>query len=134
MALRVTLSLCLLLACSACFHKTVANFKGDDKLMVDGAKRIMLAINAYHTDTSDWPADIRSAEKYLAAGTSWPENPYTHAPIEDSGSADFDPAKSIGTVYYEKYVRDEQIANYRLHVFGRSGRLMIFGNSAFGAE
>ena len=131
---RIGLALLVAALCSGCYHKTVKDFQGDDKVMVEGARQIMLAINGYHSDTSDWPPDIRAAEKYLTPGTPWPVNPYTNTPIEDCGSATFDPAKSVGMVYYEKYIRDDQIANYRLHVFGKSGPLTIFGNSAFGAE
>jgi hypothetical protein len=125
-------TLCLL--ATACAKKTTASFTGDDKLMVDGAKQIRLAIEAYHTETSDYPDSIRAAESHLTPGTQWPANPYTQQPIADNGSSEFDPAKSVGTVYYERYSRDDQVVGYRLHVFGKTGRLMIFDNSAFGAQ
>jgi hypothetical protein len=128
------LLLLTLLICAGCPHKTLKDFHGDDKTMVEAAKQIEQAINAYHADTADWPPDIRAAEKYLPPGTGWPDNPYTHTPISDNGSATFDPAKSVGTVYYEKFVRDDQVMNYQLYVFGKTGQLMIFGNSAFGAQ
>jgi len=107
---------------------------GDDALMVERAGTIGLAINTYHQSTAEWPETIRAAAAYLQLGTSWPDNPYNGKPIEDCGSPDFDPATSVGMVYYEKFYRDEQLMNYQLHVFGAKGKLHIYGNSAFGAK
>jgi hypothetical protein len=126
--------LLLLLAMVACPKKQTSHFKGADRQMVYGALAIRLAINAYRADTAELPPDIRAAERYLPPGTPWPVNPYNSQPIEDNRSAEFDPARSVGTVYYEVYFRDEQASGYRLHVFGDKGRLMIFDNSAFGAQ
>jgi len=116
---------------TGCYKRELA---GDDALMVERARAIGLAINTYHQDTAEWPETIRAAEPYLQAGTSWPDNPYNSKPIEDTGSPDFDPATSVGMVYYEKFYRDDQLMNYQLHVFGKKGTLHIFGNSAFGAK
>lgn len=107
---------------------------GDDAVMVERARAIMLAVNTFHQDNAEWPDTLREAERCLKAGTSWPLNPYSGRPIEDTGSPDFDPAESVGMVYYEKFFRDELLMNYRLHVFGDKGKLHIFGNSAFGAK
>jgi hypothetical protein len=102
------LSLLLSLTClAACPHKTVESFQGDDKLMVERAKQIVLAINAFHQDTAEWPLTIRAAEANLTPGTQWPLNPYTQQPIAEVASPDFDPANSIGMVYSDKAVRDD---------------------------
>lgn len=132
--LTAALALTAALLLSACPHRTRDNFVGDDRKMVDAANEIMLAINAYHVETSDWPDKIRDAAANLPPGTSWPVNPYNGAEIADTGKAAFDPATSVGNVYYEKFMREDQVVNYRLHVFGKDRELMIFGNSAFGAE
>jgi hypothetical protein len=116
---------------TGCFKR---EWTGDDALMVERAKAIGLAINAFHQDTAEWPETIRAAQGYLQPGTSWPDNPYNGRPIEDTGSPEFDLATSVGMVYYEKFYRNDQLMNYQLHVFGDKGKLHIFGNSAFGAK
>ena len=126
--------LCVLLLCCACPKRDVKSFEGNDRLMVEGAGVIAQAINTYHVDTGEWPESIQAAQSHFPPGTNWPQNPWTGGPIEDSGSSEFIPGKSEGTVYYEKFVRDDQIMNYRMHIFGDKGRLTILGNTAFGAE
>ena len=117
-----------------CAKKTVQNFTGNDRLMVERAKELRLAINAYHSETSEYPQELTLVQGHLPPGTQWPVNPYNQQAIRDSGGREFDPVQSVGTVYYEKYLRDGQIAGYRLHVFGEAGWLLIFDNSAFGAQ
>ena len=107
---------------------------GSDAEMVERARLIGEAVNAYHRDTAEWPERLRDAGGYLPAGTAWPVNPYNGQPIEDTGSREFDPQASVGMVFYEKFYRDEQLMNYQLHVFGDAGKLRIFGNSAFGVK
>jgi hypothetical protein len=102
--------------------------------MVERVKQIGLAVNTYHQETAEWPESLREAEGCLAAGISWPVNPYNNQPIEDTGSPSFDPATSVGMVYYEKFYREDQLMNYQLHVFGDKGVLHVFGNTAFGAK
>ncbi|MDQ3023764.1 MAG: hypothetical protein M3R04_05175 [bacterium] len=118
---------------AGCPKKTTESFKGKNRDMVEAAQQIRVAIITYHAETSEYPSDIRSAESHLGTGVTWPNNPYNGQPIRDNFGHEFDPAKSVGTVYYEIFTRDEQIAGYRLHVYGDKGRLMIFDNSAFGA-
>jgi hypothetical protein len=107
---------------------------GNDAEMVERARLIGEAVNAYHRDTVEWPERLRDAEGFLAAGKDWPVNPYNGQPIEDTGSREFDPATSVGMVFYEKFYRDEQLMNYQLHVFGDRGKLHIFSNTAFGLK
>ncbi len=128
------LLLLVILTCAGCAKKTIQNFQGDDLKMVEAAQVLVVAINSYHSDTADWPENLADVREKLPPMTSWPVNPYNGNEISDTGTAEFDPATSIGNVFYEKFRREDQIMNYRLHVFGDKGKLMIFGNTAFGAE
>jgi hypothetical protein len=92
------------------------------------------AVDAYRGDTSDFPEEIRQAERFLPLGATWPVNPYNGKPIEDTHSPDFDPAKSVGNVYYEVFSREEQVVGCRIHVFGDKGKLTILDHTAFGAQ
>ncbi|MCC7477293.1 hypothetical protein IT575_02445 [bacterium] len=127
-------ALLALTSLGGCAKKTIQNFKGNDRTMVEEAQVLVVAINSYHSDTADWPENLADVREKLPPGAVWPVNPYNGNEITDTGSATFDPAGSVGNVFYEKFRREDQIMNYRLHVFGDKGTLMIFGNSAFGAE
>jgi len=134
--MRLSLVLCLLLFCSlglsSCPAKrNIRSFKGNDAVMLDRVRDIGLAINKCQEETAEWPQTLREVEAYLEPGLRWPDNPYTSQPIKDSGSPDFDPATSVGNVFYMKHYREEQISNYSLYVFGDKGLLVVLGNADF---
>jgi hypothetical protein len=118
----------ILTACPSAKPK-LADMSPDDLVMLRGAQLISDAIRAYQRDTAELPGAIRDAEPYLLRGETWPVNPYTKQPIEEVNSAEFDPAASVGKLYYEKFARDGVVTNYRLHVFGRTGKLTILQNT-----
>ena len=122
------LLLCLLPLLTGCPPK---RFNGKDAEMMAAAKAIAKAINAYQGDYAEWPVSLDLAKPYLP---DWPVNPYDGKPIGDTGSPDFDPAISVGMVYYQKLYRGEQLVNYQLHVFGEKGKLYIIGATALGPK
>jgi hypothetical protein len=125
--LLVALTL-LLTACPAAKPQQ-ADMPLDDLEMLRGALLISDALRACQRETAEWPATIREAEPFLLRGEVWPVNPYTKQPVEEAASAAFDPAASVGKVYYEKFARDGVVVNYRLHVFGKTGLLTILDNT-----
>lgn len=131
--LRCTLLLLLaVLACTGCPAKRhLSSFKGDDAVMLDRVRDIGIAINKCQMETAEWPQTLREVDAYLEPGVVWPLNPYTNQPIADCGGPDFDPAKSVGNVFYMKHIRDDQVTNYSLYVFGRKGLLVVLGNADF---
>jgi hypothetical protein len=106
-----------------------AEMSTDDLAMLRGAQLIADALRAYQRETAEWPATIREAEPFLLRGEVWPVNPYDGQPVVEAASAQFDPAASVGKVFYEKFVRDGVVINYRLHVFGKTGVLKILDNT-----
>ncbi|MEP0813462.1 MAG: hypothetical protein HRF49_02195 [bacterium] len=127
------LIICLLLPLLSC-PKRPGEFVGKDYEMMKGAKRISRLIDEYFRDVAEYPESLEQVKQYLLPNEKWPENPYTKKPIADTGSRNFDPAASVGMVYYERIFRDEQQVNYNLHVFGDRGKLYIIGNTAFGQK
>lgn len=107
-----------------------ARFTGDDAEMMRCAKLIAGAIDTYFRENGEYPDKLRQVEPFLPPGVSWPANPYTGQPIEDTGSLTFDPTASVGQVAYERIWRDEQQVTYQLHVYGDRGRLYVIGNTA----
>jgi len=110
------------------------HFRGNDLLQMRAAKSIALAIDDYYADTSNYPDALTDVKSYFGAEGGWPVNPYDGKPIADTGSPGFDPATSVGMVYYQKMYRDEMLINYQLHVFGAKGKLYIIGNTAAGLK
>jgi hypothetical protein len=123
--------LCAVLLLTACPPR---EFHGKDFEMMRAAKLINEAIIACHTETSEWPDTLEQAKSYMPSKAAWPVNPYNGKHIADTFSPDFDPAKSVGMVYYQKLTRDEQVVNYQLHIFGDKGKLYIIGNTAVGMK
>jgi hypothetical protein len=121
------LACCLIAGCAKKFH-------GDDLKMMRAAKVLATAIDNYHSDNATWPDTLEQVRASLPAGTPWPVNPYDGKELADTGSPDFDPATSVGMVYYQRTFRDEEQSSYMLHVFGTSGKLYIIGNTAMGAK
>lgn len=109
-------------------------FEGDDAVMMQKAKVLANAINEYHRATAEWPSSLRSVQSYLPPGESWPANPYDGKPIEDTGSPEFDPATSVGMVYFQPMKRNDMIVNVQLHVFGEADKLYIISNTAMGLK
>lgn len=107
---------------------------GNDREMMRAAKIVAAAIDNYHADTAEWPDSLEQAKSYMPPDTAWPVNPYNGAPLADTGSPEFDPQKSVGMVYYQKMLREDQLVNYQLHVFGERGKLYIIGNTAVGPK
>lgn len=122
---------CLIALC-AC-PKNV-NFTGKDAEMMYAAKQIAELINEQFSNSTEYPGSLAELRQMLPANKVWPVNPYNGQEIADTGSREFDASKSIGMVYYEKILRDEQQVNYNLHVFGDKGKLYIIGNTAMGAK
>jgi hypothetical protein len=109
-------------------------FHGNDRQMMHAAKIVAAAIDNYHADTAEWPDSLEQAKGYLPPDTAWPTNPYNGQPLADTFSPKFDPAKSVGMVYYQKMLRDGQLVSYQLHVFGERDKLYIIGNTAVGPK
>jgi hypothetical protein len=121
------LACCLSTACAKQFY-------GQDREMMAAAKTLAKAINDYHSDIASWPETLDQVRANLPAGTPWPVNPYDGKELADTGSPDFDPATSVGMVYYQRMIRNDEQVSYMLHVFGQKGKLFIFGNTAMGAK
>lgn len=113
---------------TACPKPKLADMSPDDLEMLRGAQLISDAIRAHQRETAELPEAIRHAEPFLLRGELWPVSSYDGQPLTEVDSAQFDASKSPGKVYYEKFVRDGVIVNYRLHVFGQTGRLAILDN------
>ena len=109
-------------------------YTGKDAEMMKDAKMISRLIDNYFSDSSDYPDTLDQLKPMLTPDQKWPDNPYDGKPIADTGSPKFNPATSVGMVYYEKVFRDGQQVSYMLHVFGDKGKLYIIGNTAFGAK
>lgn len=118
------------IAASGCARE----FHGKDKEMLERVAIISDALSNYQLAYAEWPESLSDARQFLAYGERWPVNPYDGRPIADTGSPEFDPAMSVGMVYYQKLYREERLVNYQLHVFGERGKLVILGNTAFGLK
>jgi hypothetical protein len=136
--MRTALWLLLLLAgllCACCLLGGCAKkFRGDDAKMMEAAKIVSQAIDNYHRDNAAWPETLDQTEAYLPGAVAWPVNPYNRKALADTGSPDFDPATSVGMVFYQRIYRDGEQTSYMLHVFGAKGSLYIIGNTAMGAK
>jgi hypothetical protein len=62
-------------------------------------------------------------------GLSMPVNPYTNQPMVCLDSSEFDPQKSPGNFYYARVIRDEQVINFQLLVFGDDGVVVRYSHS-----
>lgn len=81
--------------------------------------------------------ELRGAQGWLADG-HWPDNPYTGEPLLDTKSAEFDPDKSPGNIYYQRIfsappaegysevASDRHQIGYVLHVFGADGQVWTY--------
>ncbi|HES58493.1 MAG TPA: hypothetical protein ENO21_03585, partial [Firmicutes bacterium] len=118
--LALTLLPLLALACLACGPR---EFHGKDKEMMERVGIISDALSNYQLANAEWPESLSDVRQYLAYGERWPANPYDGKPIADTGSPEFDPAASVGMVFYQKLCRDDRLINYQLHVFGDKGKL-----------
>ncbi len=109
-------------------------FHGDDRLMMHAAMQVQQAIDNYHSELVEWPETLDEARPYHTPGEPWPTNPYNLKELADTGSKEFDPATSVGMVYYERVFRDDRQVSFQLHVFGDKDKLYIFGNYAVGSR
>jgi hypothetical protein len=115
--------LLLPLLLSAC----AAKLSTDDATMISRATEIAAAIVRVQRAGAEYPANLDEARAGLAPGTSWPVNPYNEEPILDTGKPDFEGEASVGNVCYNKVMKEDEITNFSLTVFGRTGILKQLG-------
>ena len=72
--------------------------------MMEAAKAVGAALRDYERDNAGLPDSLAQVHSYLP---DWPVNPYNYQPVVDTGKPDFDPATSVGNVYYRKFYRDD---------------------------
>lgn len=105
----------------------------------DTMMRLSDALEKYRDDKGYYPEELRAVEPYLDEG-GWPENPYTHQPVVDTGTDKFDPKSSPGNVYYDKFyypdefAKDRVVVGFTLHVFERDGKERTYGSPGSGME
>jgi hypothetical protein len=96
-----------------------------DDRMLDAAGTVQQSILVYYGVHGQWPESLEQVKADQDLGIDWPENPYHHQPITDSGSPDFAGAASVGMVHYEPVLRDGQQVGFKLHVFGKTQKLEV---------
>ena len=96
------------------------------RAMLKAAGVIRVQLSDYFQDNLTLPQSLTDLEGYMRPDHDWPLNPYTGLPVEDSGSAEFDPAKSPGTVHYEPLRRGGQLIGWKLYVFSAQGELRCY--------
>lgn len=123
--LRIGLPLLILgvLLLSACAPK----LSNEDSVMIRRATEIAAAIVRVQRAGAEYPNTLEEARGGLPAGSEWPLNPYNGNPIMDTGKPQFEGEASVGNVCYNKVIKDEEITNFSLTVFGRSGILKQVG-------
>jgi len=62
-------------------------------------------------------------------GQHMPENPFTGQPMVSLQSRDFDPKVSPGNFSYMRVIRDGQVVNFQLLVFGEKGIVVRYSHS-----
>lgn len=99
----------------------------DDKIMIGRATEIAAAIVRIQRGGAEYPATLEEARAGMAPGAEWPVNPYNGEPIRDTGNPQFEGPASVGNVCYNKVMKEDEITNFSLTVFGRSGILKQVG-------
>jgi hypothetical protein len=128
----VALILCLvplLLISSGCGKKKLTE---QEMLVVDRFDPWARYLEDYNIDHQSYPEtwDELVGWKQL----SMPENPFTGQPMVALESAEFDPAISPGNFYYARVIRDEQVVNCQLVLFGEKGEIVRYSHSPMAAR
>ena len=67
-------------------------------------------------------------------GETMPLNPYTNQPMVALESGDFDPKVSPGNFFFARVIRDDEVINYQVVVFGKGGEIRRISHSPMAAK
>jgi hypothetical protein len=86
----------------------------------------------YNISNQRYPDDWN--ELLAWKGLPMPVNPYTNQPMVSLEAQDFDPSVSPGNFFYARVLRDEQVVNFQLLIFGRDGIIVRYRHSPMAAK
>jgi hypothetical protein len=104
----------------------------EEQQVIENLRPYWSKLEDYKRDNMSYPATWDDFIRYANLGT--PENPYTHQPMVALESAEFDPEKSPGNIYYMKVVQDDVVINCQVIIFGEHGEITRYSHAGPFAE
>jgi hypothetical protein len=89
-------------------------------------------IEDFNTSNQRYPDNW--AELLAWKGQPMPINVYTNEPMIALDSKDFDPKKSPGNFFYARVIRNDEVTNFQLLVFGKDGIIVRYSHSPLAAK
>jgi hypothetical protein len=123
LAVAATMVICPLVLLTGCKEKATP----EEKLTWDRIKPMVGWLEDFNVSNQRYPDNWDELLRWK--GLSMPVNPYTNQPMVSLDSEEFDPQKSPGNFFYARVVRDEQVINFQLLVFGEDGVIVHYSHS-----
>lgn len=107
----------------SCRHKRTDT----EQLVVDRIGPYCGMLEDYKRDNMEYPQTWEHLLRWKRISN--PENPFTGEPMVSLDSPDFDPETSPGNFYYLRVIRDEQVINCQVLIFGEKGMIARYQHS-----
>lgn len=86
----------------------------------------------FNIDHQNYPMTWDRLVRYK--GIPMPANVFTGEPMHALESSDFDPAISPGNFFYARVIRDEQVVNFQVFLYGEEGEILRYCHSPMAAR
>lgn len=118
----------VLLFMSGCGRKLTE----EEKLSVELMDPWIGYLEDYNMDHQNYPMTWDRLLRYK--GFQMPANVFTGQPMQALESSEFDPAISLGNFFYARVIRDEQVVNYQVFLYGEEGEILRYCHSPMAAR